>query len=1085
MSQKEKTLIQSVSAALCLCLLGSASHKGFADDIEVYGSSFGSGLKPNVLFIIDNSKSMTYGTDGNSPATWDDAKYKIMSDVFKDVLADSAGKINAGILFFSDSTSGVKWPISDLTRDANEIDPNIPAGITVEQVLGTIIDGYGTWGKTEYLSGLIEATKYFRGDAVWFNGWSSASSLKPQTWDAGLGYYTDGAGMAPNPYTYLPHDAYKPGATGTNPDTSHCYNYQAYDASLSDGCAGKDLVAGSCVYVPSTTYTPSPYCPVSEECVDPPGGAQGECNAWACPEPLVQGPDVTTNAYDDCKYYNGSWEGADYQSPIGAACQGNYIILLSDGIPTENNDTSYAVNLLGYPDSSSCEDVSSSIFGDPSYDKGNCVSDIVEYLNVNDLVSGLSPSNVSTFTVGFGLTGADAVTGTAFLQHLANKGGGQFFAADNYTTLSDSLKSIINAISGEIDDFTGISIDVKSNTFSSDNRAFINLFVPSENRSWQGNVKGYFLENGILKDTKGHAALDADGKFVPNARSFWADSPDGAIISDGGLSKKLTAGSRNLYTYTDSSPPNGADLTDSINSLQDSNADVTTAMLSVPDATARTEVLNWVQTAPMSDPLHSKPVMATYPSGEVLFTMTNQGFLHAVDASTPKAYNDHSGGDELFAFIPKELLPNLQQIKTNLSSGSHIYGLDGGLTLRHDDTDGDRIIDSNETAVLYFGMRRGGNHYYALNISDINNPELMWQISGGSGGFTQLGQSWSRMLVTTVRDGGSAKKVLIFGGGYDPAEDTKTSRSAGLGNRVYVVDADSGQLLWSVGASASGLNVPDMQYSIPSDITAIDINGNGYTDHLYFGDIGGQLWRVRFDEGVSSGTPTVDFDSSATATKIADFGIGENRRFYYPPSVSLYKENGAKHLAITIASGNRASPLNTSVQDWVFMIRDPINNPVSTTVTLSDLYDATNNLIMEGSDPAAERAALALAKGWKMKLNAGEKGLSSLLVFDNKLRFTTFEPTTAVTTACGSTSSSKSRYYVMNLTNATPASDANIDESTLKKADRSTDIDIQGIASAPVLVFPPDGDSVDVYVGKESVGSITQAVKRVYWRQYD
>ena len=119
-----------------------------------------------------------------------------------------------------------------------------------------------------------------------------------------------------------------------------------------------------------------------------------------------------------------------------------------------------------------------------------------------------------------------------------------------------------------------------------------------------------------------------------------------------------------------------------------------------------------------------------------------------LNASTPKTYSDYSGGEELFAFMPQELLPNLQQIKTNLATGSHIYGLDGAITLRHDDSDGDRVIDSGERAILYFGMRRGGNHYYALEVSDINNPKLLWKISGGAGDFINLGQTWSRMVLT-------------------------------------------------------------------------------------------------------------------------------------------------------------------------------------------------------------------------------------------------------------------------------------------------------------------------------------------------
>ncbi len=1061
----------------------------FADDIEVYGAGSGAVGAPNVLFVIDISNSMEYGTDGNSVSDWDDSKIMILRSVLADVLSNNTGKINAGVLFFNNDTSGIRWPITDLNMDASLIDPNIPPATTVEQVIKSIVDNSGTWGKTNYLASMVEAGRYFRGEKVWYEDTAWPPDTEPPVWDSVSGRYSGGESFAPNPYTYIPHDAYLPGSTGPNPKTSSCKNYKKYNAALSDGCSGLEVKAGSCVYNPSYTYTPSPYCPGGEVCVDPIPSSQGEgggCNEWQCPVALVQGPDVVTSAFDRCDYYVGSWVPPNYISPIGSACQGNYIILLSDGIPTRRTGANEAKSMLGYASTAECEDVSLSIFGDSSHTYGNCVSDVVELLNNTDQIAGLSPSNVSTYTVGFGLVGGDAIKGKNFLKKLANKGGGQFFEATNYQTLSDSLTSIINAISGQIDDFSGFSIGVKSNTFSSDNRAFINLFTPRDNRTWNGNIKGYFLDDG-LKDTNGNDVLGVDGNFLPNARSFWSNAPDGGVITQGGLSQKLSSGGRTLYTYTGLTDPVNVELNTlgGEHRLETLNTSVTETMLSVPDATARTVLLDWVQTATMTDLLHSKPVVANYATGEVLFTMGNQGFLHAVNANTPKVLNDYSGGEELFAFIPQELLPNLQDIKSNLSTGAHIYGLDGSLVLRHDDSDGDHVIDSGEKAVLYFGMRRGGNHYYALDISDKADPKLLWKLSGGSGDFTDMGQTWSRMLLTTVRSSGSAKKALIFGGGYDTAEDSKTSRSSGIGNRIYVVDADTGSLLWSVGDNAPHFDEDDMEYSIASDITAIDLNGNGYADHLYVGDMGGKIWRIIFEEAVGGdGKPTINFNSNVSVDEIGDFGSSGNLRFYYPPVVALIREKGKEHLAITIGSGNRAHPLDTTVQDWVLMIRDPVDNPLSSSLDFSDLYDVTNNLVMEGGDTQAERAALALAKGWKMKLRAAEKSLSELLVFDNKLRFTTYQPVASTSTSCGSSSVATARYYVMNLDDATPASDNNaLDESTLTKDDRSSEISGHGISSSPSLVFPPDGGNVDVYVGVENVGSVSQTVKRIYWKQ--
>ncbi|MGC4084826.1 MAG: hypothetical protein QM736_22610 [Vicinamibacterales bacterium] len=53
-------------------------------------------------------------------------------------------------------------------------------------------------------------------------------------------------------------------------------------------------------------------------------------------------------------------------------------------------------------------------------------------------------------------------------------------------------------------------------------------------------------------------------------------------------------------------------------------------------------------------------------------------------------------------------------------------------------------------------------------------------------------------------------------------------------------------MLWSAGGktSSSNLKSNQMDHSIVSPITSLDIDGDGYTDRLYFGDMAGQLWRI-------------------------------------------------------------------------------------------------------------------------------------------------------------------------------------------------------------------------------------------------
>lgn len=1057
-----------------------------ADDIEVYGADGHSTSLPNVLFIIDVSGSMRDATDGEDPSSGELSKLDILQDVLSEVLDNSAGKINAGLLYFNDETSGIKWPISDLNSKASAIDPDLPVEFSNKDALKNIVKHVGAWDRTNYVSALTEAVQYFSGDEVWLNNWGWQGAFVPPKWQSESNRYSQDwpEKWTPIPASYSPQNAFQPGSARPNPAVGQCWDLNYYTDSNYNECEGEELVTPlECTYSPPGNYT-SNSCDVDEICNS--WDNEGGCTNTYCPDGHMQSNSYYSNGGRNCKYNIGTWETPNYVSPIASSCQKNYIILLSDGLPTINFTHKKALNILGLPNVESCENMGSLFFDDASYTYGNCAAELVEHLATTELVPSIAASHVNTYTIGFGLLGDDATKGTNFLTHLASKGGGEFFAADSYESLVTSFSTIIDSISGETDDFGGISVGVRNSSFSNDNRAFLNVFKPSSNRSWLGNLKGYFVSEDGLLDLTGSPLLNSDGTVKKEAQSFWSQSPDGAEVSQGGFSSQLVKQSRNLYTYTGSGAPNNVALktTAKEHQLAASNSLVTTALLGVADNTARTEILDWVNSAPLADPLHTKPVIAKYASGEVIFTMTNLGFIHAVDAENPREFNNTNGGNELYAFIPPELLANLNQIKTNLSTGSHIYGLDGEITVHHNDDNSDGIINSGELARLYIGMRRGGSNYYALDISNKTSPKLLWQISGGEGDFADMGQSWSRMLLTTLKSG-SAKDVLIFGGGYDVGEDAKTSRSSGKGNRVYIVDAATGEHIWSVGSGASGEHAADMIYSVPSDITAIDINGNGFTDHLYFGDMGGQLWRVKFEENLgASGVPNNNFTSNASVQRIADFGASANRKFFYAPSVSLMSGQGENYLAISIGSGNRAHPLNKTVEDMVFMIRDPLDTTIKSTLLLSDLYDATNNLIGQGSDKAAERAVMQAADGWYMKLGIGEKSLSKVLVYDRKLRFTTYQPTESVELTCSATNTpSKARYYVMNLGDATPASDSTVDESELTKDDRAREISVQGIASEPKLIFPPDGNTVEVYVGKENVSTVGQSVKQIYWKQ--
>ncbi len=981
---KLKSLLQgAVLSAL-------VSMPAYADDIEVYINS-STDFGPNILFLFDLSGSMEWREqDENLPGTGELSRYDVLKTSLETVLQDDLGALNIGFSWFTGDginnyATGIKWPISNNSAQANTIDPAIAGGTTVSDAIQSILNAQTPQGGTAIVEALYESALYFRGDNV------AQGAYTPQTWDGALGSYTGGNAEAAHAAAYSPADAFTTG-----------------------------------------------------------GGV------------------------------------ANYNSPIKGSCQANYVVLLSDGRPTVLNSQANIESFLG----SACVDQSTGILNDVTdwKDSANCGVELASFLSGTDQIPSMPGSRVKVLTVGFALSNTtEGEAGRTFLQALATAGDGSFYEVSASLDLATILSNIVGQVSGNNESFTPPTVAVNPAKLASSNRTFVSMFKPAHNRSWLGNLKGYFLGSGGFLDVDGNPALIAGPTgetFDVAARSFWSDTADGAEVPNGGASGEIVAATRNLYSNLGSTN----DLTDSTNSVEIGNSLVTGTMLglnSYATTAERDSLIDWYRSSPYGDPLHSKPVMLDYGTQKIVYIGTNSGFLHAVDATHPSVFGDYGGGNEIFSFVPKELLNNVYALNKNYAWGSHIYGMDGDITVWHKDLNNDAIVNGSDTVTLVAGMRRGGSSYYAVDVTNPASPDLKWIIDPTVSGFEKMGQSWSRPVLTTI-DG---TKVLVFAGGYDPAQDSKNSRSNdSKGNAVYIVNADTGSLIWSLSSSGSGQIESQMNYSIPSDIRVIDSDSNGSVDRLYFGDMGGQLWRVDLNETSLSSA------SGATVTRLASFNDGTisgNRKFFYPPTVALMRSHASEYLAIAMGSGNRAHPLSIDVNDRVYMYRDEdvVKGPPAAAVTAStdsDMHNATNNLIGgDGTDAEknSAKADLQTKNGWYINLESGQKSLSETIAFDRELMFTTYKPLTGSLDPCSSPSA-QTHYFKMRIEDGVPVSDldGSGDPDELTKNDRSEDFLSSGIPATPTLIFPESTSTVEVYVGRELLDSFTQNVHRIFWR---
>ncbi|MEZ5542044.1 MAG: PilC/PilY family type IV pilus protein [Pseudomonadota bacterium] len=778
-----------------------------------------------------------------------------------------------------------------------------------------------------------------------------------------------------------------------------------------------------------------------------------------------------------------------YLSPIEYQCQQNFIVLLTDGEPTSDNNADTDIqNLPGL----------TTLAGSCNFNSGDdCLDELAHYLHGVDQIPDATMDDdqtVATYTIGF-------TTNQQLLQDTATKGGGKYKTADSAQELSTAFNQILSDILSVNTTFVAPAVPVNAfNRLTHRDELYFALFRPEKFPQWPGNLKRYKLtDTGIVDSTSPNAlpAVDpATGFFAKGTTSFWtsgADAPDGDNVSKGGAAAELTL-TRNMYTYTGASAPADIDLSASDYVFNESNALVTKTMLGdsgMSDA-HRTELMQWARgidvfdsdedgdttdaRRQMGDPLHSNPVAVNYGGTNTnpditIFLATNEGLLHAIDTTD---------GSEQFSFIPQELLPNFEIMYSNNGADSHPYGLDGPLTAWINDANNNGVVEdssgnteSGEFVYLYMGMRRGGNNYYALDVTDRSAPVLKWIIQGGQGDFTHLAQTWSKMELAAIKSSGNKRQVLIFGGGYDVNQDDNTGIDS-EGDAIYMIDADTGARLWWAGKSGSGANLTsaDMKYGIPAPVMTGDINADGFTDIMFAVDMGGQVWRFDFNNSGSNTTI-----AGGVVAKLAGNGSDEHRRFYVKPDVSLIKINGVAYYAVAIGSGYRAHPLNTATQDRFHMLFFPdvytppanYNSPLDE----DDLLDVTSDLTPD----------LSSSHGWRIDLDAGEKVLANSLTVDGTVYFTTYKPDANVANSCAP-SQGVGRLYIINAYDARPIK--NLDGvgslDSLTVTDRYKTLTRGGIQPEPRLIFT-DSDYPILVVGPQVIDEIDllNPLKRTSW----
>ncbi len=829
-----------------------------------------------------------------------------------------------------------------------------------------------------------------------------------------------------------------------------------------------------------------------------------------------------------------------YNSPLGN-CQFTHIILMTDGEPYADTAANSAIKTL-LPGETTCDDY---INYGGSY-RENCLPNLADHIYNTDLDDDSSNGTQKAlmYTIGFATEQQLSNGMGQLLTDTATAGGGRYYTATDAGSLTTAFQSALMEILSTSTSFSSPTVAVDTfNRTQSRNEVFMAMFEPQTGDRWPGNIKKLTIgiTNGTasLLDKNGVAAIDSStGHIAETATTYWSTVVDGLEVEEGGgwgVAGIPESGTRIIKT--NSGTNSALEAFNSTNLDRDafglSTDEELFVLFDVTDQAELNTLLSWASgvdvldedgdtnttTRPwiLGDMLHSRPLAINYGALSP-FTLaepdirlvvgTNAGFLHMFSAKT---------GIEDWAFFPKELAPVLVNRMDNDITTDHTYGIDSSPVLYVDDVGNDGTISGSDKAWVFFGLRRGGRAYYALNLSTPGTPVFKWKIDNTTTGFSELGESWSEPHVTKVP--GVTDPVLIFGGGYDASnkDGSGLATADSMGRAIYIVNANTGALIWSASpatTSVTNKQVTGLEHGIAAQVAILDSNGDGLTDRIYAPDTGGNLWRVDLPSATKS---------TWLVTHLADFNGGDianDRRFFNSPDIVRSVRGTMAYDAVILGSGDRTNPVATDVDNRFYIIEDQGVNPsyyqsiptdaecevdgakegdfrCNLPLSKSALHNATPNDIQDGTDSEkiAAQADLYSKKGWYITLeNSGEKSLASSITVNGTIFFTTFSPEAGNVNVC-IPSPGDGRLYAVALKNGGAVYDFTQNGGDPTKEDRVTEMGDM-ILDMPTphvdetgrirLLFPAGGGGGAGSYISDPILDTEEDIKRakgVYWYQ--
>lgn len=464
------------------------------------------------------------------------------------------------------------------------------------------------------------------------------------------------------------------------------------------------------------------------------------------------------------------------------------------------------------------------------------------------------------------------------LWHAAVNGRGKYFSAKSPGALASGIQKALSGVSART---ASAAAAATSNLepVAGDNFAYVAMYTTVD---WNGDIaaREIDLTAGTVSDTtvwSAQARLDTRVAATSDSRKI--------LFNDGGTLNDFTAANLSAHKAANRFQPGPANpggqlsqypvLTgaEQTQATQDSVIAFLRGQTQHEDEGANTWKLYRDRKHALGDIVNAAPVYVRKPPfgytddnytqfaeqnknrQSVVYAGANDGMLHAFNGDT---------GEELWAYVPTAVIPNLYKLADKGYANNHRFFVDGPIVVG--DVCLSATCDANQwKTILVGGLGKGGRAYYALDITNPASPKVLWEFSD-----VNLGYTFGNAIITKV----AGQWAVIVASGYN-----NTSPGDGKG-RLFVLKASDGSKLAEI-VTDNGVTDPAVSGIAKVNNWVDNTNLDNSTRHVYGGDLDGNVWRFDVVAGTATkittiGKGTVPTQPITTKPELAEVMIGGN-----------------------------------------------------------------------------------------------------------------------------------------------------------------------------------------------------------------